>query len=488
MKAMASSTSFPETSRRPHPNPPPHHGGGDGRGQWEAEAPRGDVAVADVESLNYDGRGVARIDGKVTFIEGALPGERVRFRYHNKRPSFDTGAVQEVLVPSPDRVSPPCPHFGVCGGCSLQHLQPAAQVVALQQVLAETLAHVGNVQPQRWLAPITGPASGYRRRARLGVRNVPKKGGVLVGFREKRRSYITPLDACLTLDPRVSDMLPALRELITGLSIPDRIPQIEVACGDKAVTLVFRHLRPLTATDRERLTAFAQTHAVQVYVQAEGPESATPLWPQSPTTLQYRLPDYDVTLAFAPTDFIQVNEVVNRQLVHRALTLLELQPSDTVLDLFCGLGNFTLAAARHAARVVGFEADAGLIARARANAAANGMTNVEFVVADLYQDSQAMPWSETQIPAAAPTQTLPRAVGAVKVLLDPPRAGAIDALKRFANQLPARIVYVSCNPATLARDAAYLVNAAGYRFEGAGVADMFPHTSHVESLALFTRA
>lgn len=436
-----------------------------------ARISRGDVAVADVESLNYDGRGVARIDGKVTFIEGALPGERVRFRYHNKHPSFDTGAVQEVLVPSPDRMAPPCPHFGVCGGCSLQHLRPAAQVVALQQVLGETLTHVGGVQPERWLAPLTGPATGYRRRARLGVRNVPKKGGVLVGFREKRRSYITPLAACLTLDTRVSDLLPALRALIAGLSIPDRLPQIEVACGDNAVTLVFRHLRPLTADDRDRLTAFAQTHAVQVYLQAAGPESATALWPAAPTTLHYRLPEFDITLSFEPTDFIQVNGVVNRRLVQQGVALLELAPNDTVLDLFCGLGNFTLAAARHAGAVVGLEADAGLVHRARINAAANGITNAHFEAVDLYQDSDAPLWPQTFN----------------KVLLDPPRAGAIEALKRLALTPPARIVYVSCNPATLARDAAYLVNVLGYRFAAAGVADMFPHTSHVESMALFTR-
>ena len=474
----ATSPSFPrkrESSDAAHGLDARSHGHGGADDRELAQSPRGDVAIADVESLNYDGRGVARIDGKVTFIEGALPGERVQFRYHNKRPSFDTGAVQAVLSASPDRVSPPCPHFGVCGGCSLQHLAPAAQIAALQHVLAETLAHVGRVQPERWLAPLAGPAHGYRRRARLGVRNVPKKGGVLVGFREKRRSFITPLDTCVTLDARVNDLLPALRELIAGLSIPDRLPQIEVACGDDVVTLVFRHLRPLTEADRERLTTFAHTHAVQVYLQAEGPESATPLAPSSPRTLQYRLPEYDVTLSFQPTDFIQVNGAVNRQLVRQALTLLDLKPSDRVLDLFCGLGNFTLAAARTAARVIGMEAEAGLVERARGNAAANGIANAEFTVADLYAANLLLPrFTEEGAP--------------FKLLLDPPRAGAIEVLKCLAPQQPQRVVYVSCNPATLARDAEYLVNAAGYRFEAAGVADMFPHTSHVESIALFTRA
>lgn len=431
--------------------------------------PRGDIALAQIESLNYDGRGVARIDGKVTFIDGALPGERVRFRYYNKRPAFDHGAVREILTASPDRLPPPCPHFGVCGGCSLQHLRPAAQIRALQQVLAETLMHVGGVQPQRWLAPIAGAATGYRRRARLGVRYVPKKGGVLIGFREKRRSFITPLQQCLTLDVRVAALLPALRQLVTELSFRDRLPQIEVAAGDDAVALVLRHLRAPTDDDRASLCEFAARHAVQIHLQPAGPESATALWPQPAPPLRYALPEYDLTLAFRPTDFIQVNAAVNRQLVQRALTLLELTADDTVLDLFCGLGNFTLAAARRAAHVYGIEAESGLVERAGVNAATNDIGNVSFAVADLYRPNPSWPISFN------------------KLLLDPPRAGAIDALKALAAPLPERIVYVSCNPATLARDSAYLINARGYRFEAAGVADMFPHTSHVESIALFVR-
>ena len=431
---------------------------------------RGDIGLAHIESLNYDGRGVARVNGKVTFIDGALPGEDVRFRYYNKRPAFDTGVVRDILRPSAERVAPPCPHFGVCGGCSLQHLQPAAQVRALQQVLAETLEHVGAVQPQRWLSPIVGSATGYRRRARLGVRFVPKKGGVLIGFREKRRSFITALNHCLTLDPRVAELLPALQQLVTDLSVRDRLPQIEVAAGDQAVALVFRHLRPFTPEDLLQLRAFAIRFAVQVHLQPAGPESIAPLWPQPADPLTYELPDDGVTLAFRPTDFVQVNAAVNRQLVQRALALLDLSPADRVLDLFCGLGNFTLAAARRAVWVHGIEADAGLIERAQANAAANRLDNVVFTAADLFQAQ----------PAWAPGSFN-------KLLLDPPRAGAIEALKALAVPLPERIVYVSCNPATLARDSAYLVNALGYRFDAAGVADMFPHTSHVESLALFVR-
>lgn len=438
----------------------------------ETAMPRGDVAIAEVASLNSDGRGVARIAGKTTFIEGALPGERVRFRYHNKGKSYDSGAVREVLVPSGDRVTPPCPHFAMCGGCTLQHLQPAAQIDALQHVLADALAHLGRVQPERWLPPLTGPAWGYRRRARLGVRRVPTKGGVLIGFREKRRSFITPLDQCLTLDPRVSALLPKLRALVEELSRPDRVPQIEAAAGDNALALVFRHLEPLTPTDRARLADFGVRAGVQVYAQPHGPESTAAVAAQPYAPLTYDLPAYGLTLAFAPSDFIQVNSEVNRKLVHQAITLLDIQPRDTVLDLFCGLGNFTLAAARAAARVVGIEADAGLIERARANARTNALANVEFRVADLYGPSGQARWAGERFD---------------KLLLDPPRAGAVEALKALGPVRPERVVYVSCHPATLARDSAYLVRVLGYRLEAAGVADMFPQTSHVESIALFVR-
>lgn len=431
--------------------------------------PIGDISVADVVSLNYDGRGVARVSGKTTFIEGALPGERVRFRYHNKGKSYDTGALREILEPSPDRAIPPCPHFGTCGGCSLQHLAPPAQLAAMQQVLADTLKHIGRVQPQRWLAPLTGPALGYRRRARLGVRWVPKKGGVLIGFREKRHSFIAPLDNCVTLDARAAALLPSLRTLIAGLSCPGRMPQIEVAVGENALTLVFRHLEPLSQGDRESLLAFGERENVQVYLQPHGPESIEPLSP-AVMDLTYSLPEYGLTLAFGPSDFIQVNAAVNRKLVHQAITLLDIQPQDRVLDLFCGLGNFTLAAGRRGARVLGLEADAALVARARANAHANGLSNVEFRAEDLYAGDGRWPDAAWE-----------------KLLLDPPRAGAIETLKSLAAARPQRIVYVSCSPATLARDSDYLVQVLGYRLEAAGVADMFPHTSHVESIALFIR-
>ena len=433
---------------------------------------RDQTGEARCDSLTHDGRAVARVNGKTTFIEGALPGERVRFRYLRKRARYDTAALVDILEPSPQRVTPPCPAFGVCGGCTEQHLAPAAQVRAKQQVLADALAHVGRVAPAHWLEPITGPASGYRRRARLGVRFVPKKGGVLVGFRERRSSYVTPLASCVTLDPGFSALLAPLRALISGLSRPDRLPQIEISAGESARALIFRHLEPLTGGDLERLRGFARAHDAAVYLQPGGPETVAPLWPLPPPELDYALPAFDLWLAFGPTDFVQVNGAVNRLLVERAVGLLAPGAGEHVVDLFCGIGNFTLALARRARRVTGYEADPALIRRAEANAQRNGIANAAFRVADLYGPGLA------GVYAAGVCD---------KLLLDPPRAGAIEALKAMPAPGPARIVYVSCNPATLARDSEYLVQARGYRLEAAGIADMFPHTSHVESLALFSR-
>ena len=466
-----------------------------------------DTAEAHIESLNYDGCGVAHVNGKVTFIEDALPGETVRLRYLNRRRNFDSGKLVEILSPSPDRVAPACAHFGTCGGCSLQHLRPEAQIRAKQQVLAGQLEHIGKVSPESWLAPLTGPAWGYRRRARLGVRQVPGKDGVLVGFREKRKSFLANLNECPVLEPKLASLLPALRALIAQLSCPHRIPQIEAVAGDNATALVIRHLLPLTDADRERLRAFAdgiddcmdaggratpgavaearaagqgwpgcgfgEQHDLQIHLQGGGPDSIVPLWPEIPTPLYYHLPEYNVTLHFRPTDFIQVNGALNQRLVHQALTLLDLKPEDRVLDLFCGLGNFTLPLARHAQRVLGIEADAQLIAGARRNAKFNNIGNAEFRQADLYADTAPeAPWN---------------GFGFNKLLLDPPRNGAIEAIKRLPQDDVERIVYVSCYPATLARDAEYLVHVLGFRLAAASVMDMFPHTSHVESMALFIR-
>lgn len=438
----------------------------------EAITPSTGVAV--IERLSHDGRGVARVDGKVVFIDDALPGERVRFRYARRHRRYDTGALLEVVAPAPERVAvPPCPHFGTCGGCSLQHLQPEAQIAAKEAVLREQLERIGKVEPARWFAPLTGPVWGYRRKARLGVRVVPKKGGVLVGFRERRHSFITPLAECKTLDPRFARLLPTLPELIGGLSCPDRLPQIELAAGDGDAALVFRHLDPLTDGDRERLAAFGEGEGVQVHLQPGGPESVHPLWPDSPPPLSYDLPVYDLRFCFGPTDFTQVNAEVNRRMVDQAIALLALARGDRLADLYCGIGNFTLPAARRGAQALGIEGGPALLRRAGENAERNDIGNVRFRQADLEDEGLSIPWQDFAID---------------KLLLDPPRSGAMKALKRLGAQRPARIVYVSCYPATLARDAEYLVRVLGYRLQGAGVVDMFPQTSHMESMALFVRA
>ncbi len=460
-----------------------------------------DVAEARIESLNYDGRGVGRVNGKVVFIDGALPDETVRFRFLSRHRNYDSGAVQEILVASPDRVAPPCPHYGVCGGCSLQHLRPAAQIGAKQQVLAEQLTRIGKVAPEIWLPPLTGPVWGYRRRTRLGVRQLSKLGGVVIGFRERRKSHIANLDACPVLEPTISRLLPALRALIAGLSCPDRIPQVEIAAGDnfaggeelrrdaqvaeprmqigrakdgaphKATALVFRHLVPLTETDHAQLRAFGARHDLQIQLQGDGPESLLPLWPGQAEPLHYDLPEYDVSLRFRPTDFIQANGALNQRLVHQALDLLDLKAGDQALDLFCGLGNFSLPLARRTRQALGIEVGAALVAGARRNAERNGLVNAEFRQADLYATAaMAAPWGDFAFN---------------KLLLDPPRDGAMEVIKRLPAPGAERIVYVSCYPATLARDAQHLVRVHGYRFAAAGVIDMFPHTSHVESMALF---
>lgn len=433
---------------------------------------RGDSATATVESLGYDGRGVARLGGKTVFIEGALPGERVRFRYVSKHKNFDTGALVELLETSPNRVTPPCPHFGTCGGCDLQHLRPEVQIQAKQRILAEQFAHIGKVQPETWLEPITGPALGYRRRARLGARLVPEQGGMHIGFRERRKSFLANLDTCLVLEPKIAGLLPELHTLIGSLSCAHRIPQIEVASGDNASALVFRHLLPLVEHDEELLRDFGKRHDIQIYLQAHGPDSLVALWPHEPEELFYRLSEFNVEIRFRPTDFIQINNAVNQKMVGQAVRLLELKGDEQVLDLFCGLGNFTLPLARHAGRVLGVEADATLIEGARRNAQLNGIANADFMVANLYHEGGPAPWSDFRVD---------------RLLLDPPRGGAIEAIKRLIEPLPSRIVYVSCHPATLARDSEYLVHALGYRLTAAGAMDMFPQTSHVESMAMFTR-
>jgi 23S rRNA (uracil1939-C5)-methyltransferase len=431
--------------------------------------------VATIESLDQEGRGVAHVDGKAIFIEGALIGERVTYSSYRRKPSYENAKVIAIIRDSATRVAPKCPHFGVCGGCSMQHLEAGAQVAAKQRTLEDTLWHIGKVRAERMLTPIHGPSWGYRHRARLAVRDVAKKGGVLVGFHERRSSFVADMKTCEVLPPRISALLLPLRSLIESLTIRQRLPQIELAIGDIADVphdvLVLRILEPLAANDVELLRAFADRHAVQFYVQPGGPDTARPLYPLE-EALAYSLPEFDVALPFRPTEFTQVNAAINRVLVRRAIALLAPGPGERIGDLFCGLGNFTLPIARRGAFAIGVEGSAGLVARATENAAHNGLAErTAFHAANLFEVTAAdfERWGPVD-----------------KLLIDPPREGAIEVVKALPDSVT-RIVYVSCNPATLARDAGVLATTRGYRLSAAGVVNMFPHTAHVESIALFER-
>jgi len=424
-----------------------------------------------VEKLAHDGRGVARVENKTVFIDGALPGEEVTFSYVAKHRNYDEGEVVEVLVASPDRVAPRCSHFRLCGGCSMQHLDSERQIAAKQQVLLDDLKHIGKVEPKEVLPPLRGPHWGYRRKARLGVRYVIKKEKLLVGFREKHTNFLADLSRCETLHPSVGERLQELAVLVRELECFDQIPQIEVAVDDTQTALVFRVFVAPGEGDRAKLRAFAQAHDLCIFLQPGGNDTIAPLWPEQ-VALSYALPEFNVNFRFGPSDFTQVNTDINRDMVSRAVRMLDVQPEDRVLDLFCGLGNFTLPIARVARAVVGVEGSSELVRRARENAERNGLTNVTFHAADLAADLSQAPWWQG---------------GFDKVLLDPPRSGAQETLSHLARLKIARIVYVSCNPSTLARDAGILVNEFGYKLEQAGVMDMFPHTAHVESIALFTR-
>ncbi|HET9694582.1 MAG TPA: 23S rRNA (uracil(1939)-C(5))-methyltransferase RlmD [Steroidobacteraceae bacterium] len=428
---------------------------------------------ADIVDLTHEAQGVARIDGKTVFVADALPGERVRLRRTHRQRKLDYATTEEVLRASPDRVVPRCPHFGTCGGCALQHLAPAAQLTFKQAQLLENLARLGGVQPAEVLEPLTGPVWYYRRRARLGIKLVPRKGKVLVGFRERSSPYVTDLHECHVLVEPVGALITPLGRLVESLSIADRVPQAEVAVSDDVVAFVLRVLTPPTPADLQRLAAFEQTHGVRFYLQPGGPETVVPLRADEPApSLRYRLEPFDLALDFEPTDFIQVNGVLNGAMVARALEALDPQPADTVLDLFCGLGNFSLPLARRAGSVTAVEGDAGLVRRARNNAGQNHVTNVEFHVANLFEDVVGLPWTRGPYD---------------RVLLDPPRAGAKEVLPVVAGSGARRVVYISCHSGSLARDAGLLVREHGYRLVAAGVMDMFPHTSHVEAMAIFDR-
>ncbi|CAH1074691.1 23S rRNA (uracil(1939)-C(5))-methyltransferase RlmD [Candidatus Nitrotoga sp. 1052] len=426
-----------------------------------------------VESLDYEGRGIAHADGKVIFIEGALTGERVTYSSYRKKNSFEIAQLGQVIKPTFMRVQPKCKHFGVCGGCSMQHMDARAQVAAKQRILEDNLWHIGKVKAQTILLPIYGQSWGYRQRARLSVRHVLKKGKTLVGFREKRGGYVADMQHCEILTPKIAKLLPLLGQLNESFTTRDALPQIEVAVGEHVDVLVLRILQALSPADEEAIKQFADTYAVQFWLQTKGPETAVPFYPLDAPPLTYSLPEFGITMPFAPTEFTQVNADMNRVMVSRAMRLLNPQPNERIADLFCGLGNFTLPIARNGAQVVGIEGSAALVQRAAQNAAFNGLaSNTQFSAMNLFEIDEA---------------ALAQLGHFDKMLIDPPRDGAFELVKALGTDAPGRIVYVSCNPATLARDAEILVHQKGYVLKAAGVMNMFPHTSHVESIALFEK-
>jgi len=426
----------------------------------------------EISDLSHDGRGVGRVAEKVVFVHGALPGERVSARLTARNRRFDEAIMLSVDSPSHERVAPECPWFGYCGGCALQHLNHAGQLEWKQQRLAENLRRIGQVEPEQWMAPIFAEPWNYRRRARLSVRNVPGKGRVLVGFREIGGRYVADIEACRILHPAFAGRLMELSALIGRLSIPDRIAQVECAAGDATAAIVLRHLQPLTSGDQKALIDWSEETGVAVWLQPAGPDSVTLLWPEQ-HQLSYRLDEFGLTLDFHPQQFIQVNAEVNRQLTQKAVELMAPGPEDRILDLFCGLGNFSLPLATRAGEVLGVELDESLVRAGAANAAANDIGNAGFVAADLMQSVETLGWMRKAFDG---------------VLIDPPRSGAAEILPLVAATGASTVVYVSCDPATLARDAGTLISDCGYRLVTAGIADMFPHTAHVESLALFRKA
>ncbi|NSL56537.1 23S rRNA (uracil(1939)-C(5))-methyltransferase RlmD [Uliginosibacterium aquaticum] len=427
-----------------------------------------------IESLDHEGRGIARCDGKAIFIEGALPGERVEFSSYRVKPKFEQATMLVLHKASALRVTPKCEFYGTCGGCSMQHLEASAQVAVKQRVLENAFWHLGRIRPDLLLPAIQGPAWGYRYRARLSVFKRPSDGRVLVGFHEKKSSFIADMHSCEVLPPALSALLMPLRELIGALSVADRIPQIEVAVGEEQTVLLLRNLLPFTAADEARIVAFGAQHGVAMWQQPGGPDTARPLQAGAQSWLSYSLPEFGVSLRFQPNDFTQVNVDINRILMRKAMALLDPQPGERIADLFCGLGNFSLPIAARGASVVGVEGSVAMVRRATENAELNGLAErCDFRAANLFEAT-------------------PKSIAALgkldKLLIDPPREGAIAVCQALGEQAPRRIVYVSCNPATLARDAALLVGEKGYRLISAGVANMFPQTSHVESIALFERS
>lgn len=425
-----------------------------------------------IENLSHEGRGVARIEGKTVFVACALAGEKLRFKYTKVNRRFDEGMAESILEPSPIRVEPECEFFSVCGGCNLQHMQAEEQIKFKQSVLLENFEHIGKVVPEEILEPLTGPVWNYRHKARLGVKYVPKKGRVLVGFREKFSPYVADMISCKVLHESVGEKLHLLSGLIETLSIKDKIPQIEVAIGDNECSMIFRVLESLSEEDISKLIAFGDEQNIRILQQPQGPDSVQPVTDNADDLLCYRIEKYNVDFYFKANDFTQINPQINRKMIDRAIEFLDLQKEDIVLDLFCGLGNFTLPISRYVDRIIGVEGDDDLVERAKENACKNGIDNASFYKADLTQDLAGHSW----------LQEKPN-----KILIDPPRSGAIEVIPQIISMKPQKILYISCHPATLARDAGVLVNDHGYKLVKAGVMDMFPHTAHVESIALFEK-
>ncbi len=445
------------------------------RRRRRAKLPQDPVLVT-IESVSHDGKGVCHIDDTTVFIDGALEGEELTFIYTNKRKNVAEGKVHEILKPSPLRVEPECPHFSICGGCSLQHLAADQQIILKQRVMLENLKRIGKAEPQSILEPLSGPHWGYRRKARLGVRFVVKKDKMLVGFREKHSNFLAELETCKVLHPDVGLHLRDLSDLILSLSIYNQIPQIEVAYGDDQGAFIIRHLEAFNDEDLIKISAYAEKMALHIYLQPKGPDSITRLYPPEDDAedtfkpLSYSLPAYDIVNEFRPTDFTQVNMEINRKMIDLALSLLSPKAEDKVLDLFCGLGNFTLPLARQVTHVTGVEGSSELVVRAKENALKNGITNTDYHAADLFKDFSGMKWAQQKYDC---------------ILLDPARSGAKEIIEYLPKFGAHTVVYVSCNPSTLARDTEIMVHNNGYTLVKAGVMDMFPHTAHVESIALF---
>ena len=426
----------------------------------------------EITGLSHDGRGIGHHDGKIVFVSGALTGETVEAKVTLVRSKYDEADTVAVLKASPIRVTPPCQHFGVCGGCSLQHIDPNAQILLKQQVLMDQFKHFGHLEPEEWLPPLAFGQGGYRRKARLGVRFVIKKDSLLVGFREKGSNFLAELNRCEVMDQRIGESILPLRALINGLNAKDHIPQIEVAAGDDSVALIFRHMEALIDSDVQALIDFCQQRDWQCYLQPKGYDTVHRVYPEQGTDrLSYALPDFNLTMQFHPLDFTQVNADINRKMLTLALDLLNPQPHERVLDLFCGLGNFTLPLATRAASVIGVEGSDAMVERGYENARHNSITNVDFYAQDLTADFSQQEWAKQGFDA---------------LLIDPTRSGALEVVQYLPKFGAKRIVYVSCNPATLARDAGELAKA-GYKLIKAGVMDMFTHTAHVESIALFVK-